>query len=121
MTTERRAREARGRWAESIAAWSLRLRGFRVVARRYRTPVGELDLVARHGRLLTFVEVKARPHRDQALDALTEGQCQRTARAAQLSLQRHPSYAGCTMRFDLVAICPWRLPFHLNDAWRQQT
>ncbi len=121
MTVERRAREARGRWAETLAAWSLRLRGFRVVARRYRTPLGEIDLVARRGRLLAFVEVKARPHRNQALEALTVEQRARTVRAAQLFLQRHPSYTSYTMRFDLVAICPWRLPFHLNDAWRQHT
>lgn len=121
MTAERRARELWGRWAETLAAWSLRLRGFRVVARRYRTPLGEIDLVARRGRLLAFVEVKARRHRDQALEALTVEQRARTVRAAQLFLQRHPSYANFTMRFDLVAICPWRLPFHLNDAWREQT
>jgi putative endonuclease len=114
----RAAREAWGRWAESLAAWSLRLRGYRIVARRFRTPQGEIDLVARRGRLLAFVEVKARGELDQALLALSPRQRQRHARAAELFLARHPDLAGHTLRFDLVAVRPWRLPRHLVDAWR---
>ena len=67
----RGAREAWGRWAESLAAWSLRLRGYRIVARRFRTPLGEIDLIAQRGRLVAFVEVKARTDLEQALVALT--------------------------------------------------
>ena len=114
----RARREAWGRWAESLAAWSLRLRGYRVIARRYRTPIGEIDLIARRGRLLAFVEVKARTDLDQALVALGPRQRQRTARAAELFLLQHPGCAGCTLRFDLIAVQPWRLPRHLIDAWR---
>jgi putative endonuclease len=108
----------RGRWAETLAAWSLQLRGYRVLARRYRTPVGEIDLVVRRGRLLAFVEVKARPDLEQALGALGPRQRERTRRAAELFLLRNPSHAGCILRFDLVAVRPWRLPRHLVDAWR---
>jgi putative endonuclease len=114
----RAAREAWGRWAESLAAWSLRLRGYRIVARRFRTPLGEIDLVVRRGRLVAVVEVKARGELDQALLALTPRQRQRSARAAELFLARYPDLAGHTLRFDLVAIRPWRLPRHLADAWR---
>ena len=114
----RTRREAWGRWAETIAAWSLRLRGYRVVARRYRTPLGEIDLVARRGRLLAFVEVKARADLEQALEALGPRQRERTARAAELFLLHHPRHAGCTLRFDLIAIRPWQPPRHLVDAWR---
>lgn len=114
----RARREAWGRWAERMAAWSLRLRGYRVIARRYRTPIGEIDLIARRGRLLAFVEVKARTDLEQALVALGPRQRQRTARAAELFLLQHPSCAGCTLRFDLIAVRPWRLPRHLIDAWR---
>jgi len=114
----RAAREAWGRWAESVAAWSLRLRGYRIVARRFRTPLGEIDLVARRGRLLAFVEVKARGELEQALLALSPRQRQRTARAAELFLLRHPDLSGLTLRFDLVTVRPWRLPRHLADAWR---
>ena len=108
----------RGRWAETLAAWSLQLRGYRVLARRYRTPVGEIDLVVRRGRLLAFVEVKARPDLEQALGALGPRQRERTQRAAELFLLRHPAHADCVLRFDLVAVRPWRLPRHLADAWR---
>ena len=111
-------REAWGRVAESLAAWSLRLRGYRILARRFRTPLGEIDLVARRGRLLAFVEVKARGELDLALVALGPRQRERTARAAELFLQRHPNYRGHTLRFDLVAVRPWRLPRHLIDARR---
>jgi putative endonuclease len=107
-----------GRWAEALAAWSLRLRGYRVVARRYRTPLGEIDLIVRRGRLLAFVEVKARPDLDLALGALGARQRERTRRAAELFLLRHPGHADCILRFDLVAVRPWRLPRHLADAWR---
>ena len=112
------AREAWGRWAESVAAWSLRLRGYRIVARRFRTPLGEIDLIARRGRLVAFVEVKARGDLEQALVALSLKQRQRTARAAELFLLRRPDLAGHTLRFDLVTVRPWRLPRHLTDAWR---
>jgi putative endonuclease len=111
-------RQAWGHFAESLAAWSLRLRGYRILARRFRTPLGEIDLVARRGRLLAFVEVKARGDLDQAMIALGPRQRERTARAAELFLLRHPNYGDHTLRFDLVAVRPWRLPRHLIDAWR---
>jgi len=114
----RGAREAWGRWAESLAAWSLRLRGYRILARRFRTPLGEIDLVARRGGLLAFVEVKARADMEQALAALGQRQRERTVRAAELFLLRRPDLAGLTLRFDLIAVRPWRLPRHLCDAWR---
>ena len=114
----RGGREAWGRWAESLAAWSLRLRGYRIVARRFRTPLGEIDLIAQRGRLVAFVEVKARTDLEQALVALTVRQRQRTARAAELFLLRRPDLAGHTLRFDLVTVRQWRLTRHLVDAWR---
>ncbi len=118
MTKRRKRAEARGRWAEWLAAWSYRLRGFRVVAARYRTPVGEIDLVVRRGRLLVFVEVKARATLDDALTAIGPVQRQRMARAAEAFLCHHPVHVTCTMRFDLIGIQPWRLPHHVADAWR---
>ena len=114
----RRKRERAGRAAEWLAAWVLRGRGFRILARRYATPVGEIDLVARRGTLVLFVEVKRRASRDDALAALRPDQQARIARAAEAFLQRHPKLARCAARFDLVAIVPWRLPLHLADAWR---
>ncbi len=115
----RRGRERAGRFAETLAAWLLRLRGYRILARRYATPLGEIDLVARRGDLLVFVEVKRRLAPDDALASLLPPQQARIARAAAAYLQRRPRLEGCAVRFDLVAIAPWRLPRHVQDVWRE--
>lgn len=114
----RREREAFGRLAEAVAAFTLRVKGYSILARRFRTPIGEIDLVARRGNLLAFVEVKARGDLDLALAALGPRQRARTTRAAELFLLRRPDLAVCALRFDVIAISPWRLPRHVPDAWR---
>jgi putative endonuclease len=114
----RARREAWGRLAETLAAASLRLRGYQVIARRFRTPLGEIDLIVRRGRLLAFVEVKARADLDQAWAAIGAHQRLRTERSAQVFLASHPAYRGYDLRFDVIAVRPWRLPHHLVDAWR---
>jgi putative endonuclease len=114
----RAGREAWGRPAETLAAASLRLRGYQVIARRYRTPLGEIDLIVLRGRLLAFVEVKARADLDGALVALGSRQRLRTERSAQLFLASHPASRDHSLRFDVIAVRPWRLPHHLTDAWR---
>lgn len=116
----RRIAERRGRFAEHVAAWSCRLKGFRVLATRYRTPLGEIDLVLRRRSLLIFAEVKARKSFDQALHALRPQQQMRLARAAEVFLKHHPAHSGCAVRFDLIAIRPWRLPRQIADAWRPE-
>lgn len=103
--------------AEAACAWWLRLHGYRIVARRYRTPVGEIDLIARRGRVLAFVEVKARAGISE-LAAPTARQRRRIVRAAQAFLQRHPRLAGLDPRFDVVTVAPWHLPRHIPGAWR---
>lgn len=114
----REGAERHGRLAERLAAWSCRLRGFRVLAERYRTPFGEIDLVLRRGSLLVFAEVKARDRLDQALEALRPAQQQRLVQAAAIFGRDHPVHGTCAMRFDLIAVCPWRWPHHVVDAWR---
>lgn len=118
MTAERIRRYRLGRFAEVMCAWHLRLRGYRVLARRFRSPVGEIDLVARRGRVLAFIEVKARPDRDQALAAVTPRQRARVRRAAELFVAHRPRLAGCDFRFDVMLVTPGRLPAHVIDAWR---
>jgi putative endonuclease len=83
--------------------------------------VGELDLVARRGELLLFVEVKRRPAAATALEALQPRQQRRIARAAAYYLQQRPRLAAscAAVRFDLVAVSPWRLPRHVADVWRE--
>ncbi|MGB0681286.1 MAG: YraN family protein [Magnetovibrionaceae bacterium] len=107
--------------AESRAAWMLRLKGYRILARRMRTPAGEIDLVARRGPVLAVVEVKARPTLSQGLEALSPAQQQRLVRAGSIVLGKMGSRAkggDLTLRFDLVVVRPWRWPHHLQGAWR---
>ena len=114
----RRQAYGRGRRAEALAAWWLRLKGYRILARGFRVAAGEIDLIARRGRLLALVEVKARPSLEQAGAAILPRQRERIARAAEVFLQRHPELAGLDLRFDVVLLAPGRWPRHLVDAWR---
>ncbi len=115
---KRRRAYGRGLWAESAAAWLLRLKGYRILARRWRSPLGEIDLVARKGRTLAFVEVKRRDARGLALDAVTPRQRERIERAALLFLQRNRGLADSDLRFDLVVVGALGRPQHIADAWR---
>lgn len=114
----RRAAYRRGRRAERLAGWWLRLKGYRVVARQVRTPVGEIDLIVRRGRILAFVEVKRRDALATAAAAIGPRQRQRIARAAEHFLRGHPRLAGLQPRFDALLLAAGRLPRHLPDAWR---
>ena len=118
MTREiRRRAYGRGRRAETLAAWWLRLKGYRILARGFRVASGEIDLIARRGRVLVHVEVKARPSLEEAREALTPRQRRRIERAAEAFLQQHPGLAGLDQRFDVVLLAPRRRPHHLENAW----
>jgi putative endonuclease len=110
--------ERRGRWAETLAAWRLRLALYRVVARNFRSPVGEIDLIARRGSTLVFVEVKARGDEADAAFAILPHQQARIRNAAAAFLARRPDLVGLDARFDAILVAPWRWPRHLRDAWR---
>ena len=112
----RRAAERGGRKAERIAAWWLRLKGWRILAVRARTPVGEVDLIARRGRTLVFVEVKARTSAADAELALDDFRLRRVARAAEALAARH-ARQGDTIRIDAVFIVPGRWPRHVENIW----
>ena len=114
----RGAAEARGRVAETRAALLLRLKGYRILGRRIRTPVGEIDLLARRGGLLAVVEVKARVRGADALEALTLRQRERLERASEWLVSRRPEWAGLDRRFDMVTLGASGWPRHLPDAWR---
>jgi putative endonuclease len=109
----RRAAELRGRRAETLAAWFLRLKGYRLLARRYKTPVGEIDLIVRRGRTIAFVEVKHRPTIEEATEAATPAGRRRVARAAALWLAKNPAAGDRDLRFDGVIAAPRRFPRHL--------
>ncbi|MEM7225986.1 MAG: YraN family protein [Pseudomonadota bacterium] len=118
MTQARRLAWLRGRAAARPAAWFLRRKGFSILEVDYRTPVGEIDLIAQRRDLLALVEVKARPTLDQARHAITARQRQRIIRAAEVYLQRNPRLGKLDTRFDVVLIAPGRWPRHIVDAWR---
>ncbi len=101
-----------------LAAALLRLKGYRILARDYRAGVGELDIVARRGRLLAVVEVKRRPDMAAALAAVTARQQRRIARAAQAFLASHMGLGDLDIRFDVIVVRPHRPPRHIKDAWR---
>ncbi len=107
--------------AEGRAAAYLMAKGYRILARRFRTPYGEIDIVARRRSLLAFVEVKARASLDEAAYAVTLRQRQRIIEAAQAWLMAHPEHADFDLRFDAMLIAPRRLPRHLLAAFDAST
>ncbi len=112
---KRQRAERGGRRAERRAAWWLRLKGWRILARRARTPVGEVDLVARRGRVLAFIEVKARASEAEAALALDEYRLRRVVRAAEALAPRY-AREGDTVRVDAMFIVPWRFPRHMVNV-----
>jgi putative endonuclease len=116
MNSRRRAYRL-GHDAENRAVLWLRLKGYRILARRYKTPLGEIDIVARRRGVIGFVEVKARRSLEEARHALKPHQRQRIERAARIWLQNFDKPAYHTKRFDVILIAPWRRPRHIENAF----
>jgi putative endonuclease len=113
-----RAAFRRGHGRERRAAWWLRLKGYRILAINWRSPVGEIDLIARRGACLAIIEVKQRADTDAATSSLAPAQMKRLARAAELFMAQRTDCAQLSLRFDLVAFGALGWPIHLKDAWR---
>jgi putative endonuclease len=107
--------------AESRAAMLLIAKGYRIVARRWRTPVGEIDIIARRRRDLLFVEVKARDQLDVAAEGVTERSKRRIIAAAELWLAHHPQDAQSYIRFDVILVAPGKMPRHIANAFDAST
>jgi putative endonuclease len=118
---ERVAAFRTGLSAESRAALLLVAKGFRILARRWKSPLGEIDIVARRRHLLIFVEVKARDKLDDAAEAVTIRQRQRIAAAAQAWLAVHPRDVSCNMRFDAMLVAPGKIPRHIPAAFEMES
>ncbi|MFX3681113.1 YraN family protein [Oceaniradius stylonematis] len=110
---KRRKAERRGHAGETRAAWLMRLKGFRIVARRYKCRAGEIDLIVRRGDLVAIVEVKARPSLAEAMDAVTPYGRRRIISATDHWLAGQPDHGRLSVRFDLVAVLPGRWPVHV--------
>jgi len=110
--------EQRGRRAERIAAWYLRMKGWRIVGTRVRTPVGEIDIVARRFRTTAFVEVKTRGTLAELDYAVDKHRLRRVAAAASALAARHAFPKG-DIRIDVILVAPGRMPQHLSNVWEE--
>lgn len=117
MTAKRLAAERRGRRGENLAAWYLRLKGWRIVGQRLKTPRGEVDLVARRGRTVAFVEVKWRATESELDLAIDERRLRRVAAAANALAPRYVR-DGDDQRIDVLLLAPGRWPRHIVNAWQ---
>ena len=116
---ERQRARRRGIAAETLCLWLLRLKGYRILARDLRTPVGEIDIVARRGRTLVAVEVKRRGRLEDAAEAICRDQRRRILRALGWFAQRQPDGDRLSLRFDAMLLDGGLLPRHIRDAWRE--
>jgi putative endonuclease len=112
-----RTSHAKGKLAEASAEILLRTMGYSILARRYKTPSGEIDLVARRGVRVAFIEVKLRPTLDDAAESVTRRLRGRVRQAAELWLQDHEDDISLDPAFDVVLMAPGQWPVHMNDAF----
>lgn len=103
--------------AEKLAALLMRLKGYKIEKTRFKTPVGEVDLIARRGNTLVFIEVKLRQTKDAAAYAISESSKQRISKAASYYLMRHPEMQHLNCRFDAILIVPPFFIKHLDNVW----
>ncbi len=118
QAVRRRRAERRGRHAENWAALWLQLKGYRILARRYRSGMGEIDVIARRGGVVAFVEVKHRPKGELSVDAVTYRAQQRIAKSAAAWTSRVGLSDTFEQRFDIVLVSRWGRVRHIRDAWR---
>lgn len=106
---------ARGIWAERVAVVLLWVKGYRIRERRYKTSVGEIDIIATRGKTVVFIEVKARGTLDAARGAILPGSYDRLVRASQIYMVKHPKFSQYNQRFDLIAVAPPASIAHLYN------
>jgi putative endonuclease len=116
----RKQAEKAGRWGETLAALMLQFKGYVIIDRRVQTPRGEVDLIARRGNVLAFIEVKSRTKQVDPATILTATQMQRIVNGATGWTSHKTWTTNCQWRYDLIIVLPWRLPLHIRDAWRPQ-
>ena len=106
-----------GIFAEALAKIILTLKLYRVIASRYKTKSGEIDIIAVQGKTIIFIEVKKRSNKQELFEAITKHQQQRIAKAAEIFLIRNQTYSAYSKRFDAIFISPKLLPVHIKNAW----
>jgi putative endonuclease len=118
--TAKQLADRAGRRAETVAVWLLRAKAYRIVARNYKRRMGEVDIIARRGRVLVFVEVKYRRNQGLAKAVIADRQWARIARAAEDFTARHHGFERHVWRFDVVVCAPYQWPRHIADCWRMR-
>ena len=114
---KRKKAQKRGIWSERLAAFSLRLKGYRIIARNYKTKVGEIDIIAKKGDLVAIVEVKARNEIEESINAVGYENQRRIENAADRWLSNRKDASELSMRFDIIAVKPWTWPVHIENAF----
>ena len=107
----------KGRRAEWLCCLLLYVKGYRIIARRAKTPLGEIDLIAKRGSVIALIEVKTRPTEQQARESITPFQQKRILQAARYILAQNPTWAMRTIRCDAMLVIPRRMPIHIKNAW----
>lgn len=113
----RKRAERASHWAEAMALTALSLKGYRLLARRFKTPHGEIDLIMRRGRVTAFIEVKHRGDLDSAMGSVSPHQARRIAAASRFWLAHDPRAMAGDCRFDIVGVSPYRWPRHIPNAF----
>ena len=109
-----------GIYAERVAALWLQLKGYHIAERRFETYFGEIDIIARRGNVIAIVEVKARPTIEEAMEAVKQPSRKRIDKAANVFLARQPDRKKLRLRYDLIAISPWKLPRHIESFFQPE-
>ncbi len=117
MKRSRQAAEKHGHLAELVALWFMRCKGYKLLAQRYKSPAGEVDLIMRRGDTTAFIEVKARMTVDEAILAVTTYQSRRIATAAAFYTSQYDRAAKSYCRFDIVAVPSYLWPTHIENAF----
>lgn len=120
MATKKQKYEQKGRWAEAYAAFYLQIKGYGILARRFKTALGEVDIIATKGNTLIGIEVKAHKTFDAGLWAVTPNQQKRIIRGIKIFLTKKPKWASADIRFDIILI---KFPYikHLKHVWSEST
>jgi len=116
---DRQRRDATGWRAEIMSARLLRLKVCRILAQRFKTPVGEINLIAKRASTIAFIEAPLRPSAAAAIESVLARRRRRILRAGRVFMQKRWEFPEYQMRFDLVLVTPGRLPNHIFDAWRE--
>jgi putative endonuclease len=117
MEQKERTGHNKGMLAETVAALFLRAKGWRILERRYKTHVGEIDIIARRYGVVAFMEVKFRRKHEAAAEAIDRINQSRVRRAAELYLMKHTEYTTFETRFDAIIMAPNSLPEHIQNAF----